>query len=125
LYNSKKGRGTGDASTTLSTPLRVTLLSVITPAPGTFFKTAINNNLNMKTNFRILLIAALLVTAPLLMLAQSPPHPNNGNAPTHGTNGPVGGGAPVGSGVVLLAALAVAYGTCKLYQLRSIASIKE
>jgi len=72
----------------------------------------------MIRKFRIVFIATLLVTAPLLMLAQAPPHPNGGNAPGAG-NGPVGGGAPVGSGVVILTAMGVAYGTGKLYQMRS------
>jgi len=53
----------------------------------------------MKRNFRIVLIAAFLATAPLFMLAQAPPHPNGGAAPGSG-NGPVGGGAPIGGGVV-------------------------
>ena len=73
----------------------------------------------MKRNFRIILIAAFLTTSPLLMLAQSPPHPNGGNAPGGG-NGPVGGGAPIGSGVVVMLAMAAAYGAKKLYQVRSI-----
>jgi hypothetical protein len=74
----------------------------------------------MKRNFKIVLIAALLVTAPLLMLAQAPPHPNGGAAPS-GTNGngPVGGGAPVGSGVVILIAMGAAYGARRLYQMRN------
>ena len=74
----------------------------------------------MKRNFRIVLIAALLVTAPLLMLAQAPPHPNGGAAPGSG-NGPVGGGAPVGSGVVILVAMGAAYGARKLYYMRNAA----
>ena len=72
----------------------------------------------MKRNFRIILIAAFFVTAPLLMLAQAPPHPNGGAAPGTG-NGPVGGGAPIGSGVVVMLAMAAAYGAKKLYQVRS------
>lgn len=78
----------------------------------------------MKRKFRIVLIAALLVTAPLLMLAQNPPHPNGGvNGPG---GGPVGGGAPVGSGLVLLIAMGAAYGARKLYYMRSsAASITE
>ena len=68
----------------------------------------------MKKNFKIMIIAILLVTAPLLMLAQAPPHPNGGSAPTAG-NGPVGGGAPIGSGTLILLALAAAYGGRKVY----------
>lgn len=64
----------------------------------------------MKINFKILLIAALLVTAPLLMLAQ-PPHPNGGGAPGPG-NTQVGhepAGAPVGGGTEILIVLGIAY----------------
>ncbi len=65
----------------------------------------------MKRNFKIVLIAAFLIIAPLLMFAQ-PPHPNGGNNP--GTsNGPVG--APVGGGTFILTILAMAYGGRKLY----------
>jgi hypothetical protein len=78
----------------------------------------------MKRKFRIVLIATLFVTAPLLMLAQTPPHPNGGNAPGS-ENGPVGGGAPVGSGVILLVAMGAAYGASKLYQMRRETAIKE
>jgi len=78
----------------------------------------------MIRNFRIVLIAALLVTAPLLMLAQAPPHPNGGAAPGSG-NGPVGGGAPVGSGVVILIAMGAAYGARKLYQMRGTSLTEE
>jgi hypothetical protein len=78
----------------------------------------------MKRKFRIAFIAVFLVTAPLLMLAQTPPHPNGGNAPGAG-NGPVGGGAPVGSGVVLLLAMGAAYGTGKLYKMRSTAEAEK
>ena len=79
----------------------------------------------MKTKFRTVLIAAFLVIAPLLMVAQSPPHPNNGSAPIHGTNGPVGDGAPIGSGLILLIAMGTAFGARKLYQMRDTESILE
>jgi hypothetical protein len=80
----------------------------------------------MKRNFRIILIAAFLVTSPLLMLAQNPPHPNGGNAPSAGNgNGPVGGGAPIGGGMVVMLALGAAYGARKVYQMRSTASVQE
>jgi len=74
----------------------------------------------MKRNFKIILIATFLFTAPLLSLAQAPPHPNGGHAPGSG-NGPVGGGAPIGNGVIILVVMGAAFGTRKLYQLRSIA----
>ena len=78
----------------------------------------------MKRKFRIILIAAFLMASPLLMMAQNPPHPNNGNAP-NGGNGPVGGGAPIGSGLIILTAMGAAYGARKLYQVRSKDSVKE
>ena len=70
-----------------------------------------------------MIIAILLVTAPLLMLAQAPPHPNGGSAPTAG-NGPVGGGAPIGSGTVVLLSLALAYAGRNIYKMR-LAPAKE
>ncbi|MFZ4706943.1 MAG: hypothetical protein ACOYMF_13130 [Bacteroidales bacterium] len=76
----------------------------------------------MKRKLRIILIAVLLITAPLLMLAQAPPHPNNGSAPTHGTNGPVGGGAPIGSGTIILIGLAGLYCANKVYTFRKVQS---
>jgi hypothetical protein len=66
----------------------------------------------MKRNLKTLLIAALLVTAPMLMLAQTPPHPNGGNAPSSGNgNTPVGQApsAPIGGGTEILVALGIAY----------------
>jgi hypothetical protein len=79
----------------------------------------------MKMNFRMIIIAALLVTAPLIMLAQ-PPHPNGGNTPGQG-NTPVGGttGAPISDGVVLLLTLGAAYGAFNLYRMRNTASQAE
>ncbi|MFZ4707848.1 MAG: hypothetical protein ACOYMF_17730 [Bacteroidales bacterium] len=78
----------------------------------------------MKKNFKILILAAFFVTAPLIMLAQVPPHPNGGNAP-NGGNGPVGGGAPVGSGLSILVAMGAAYGARRLYQIRDKVIKKE
>lgn len=78
----------------------------------------------MKRNFKIFAISAFLVIAPLLMFAQSPPHPNNGGAPSTG-NKPVGGGAPIGDGIYILATLAIAYGSRKIYVMRTKATIEE
>ena len=66
----------------------------------------------MKINFKILLIAAFMVTAPLLMLAQ--PHPNNGAAPG-GSNTAVGQSpsAPIGGGAEILVTLGIAYAISK------------
>ena len=58
-----------------------------------------------------ILIAVILISAPLLMFAQ-PPHPNQ-NANPGGGNAPVGGGAPVGNGTYILITLAVAYAVSK------------
>jgi hypothetical protein len=71
----------------------------------------------MKRKLRILLVAIMIVAAPLLSLAQSPPHPNGGSNPGPG-NGPVGGGAPLGSGLAIMLAFAAVYGTQKLIILK-------
>ena len=74
----------------------------------------------MKRNLKIFAISAFLVIAPLLMFAQNPPHPNDGNgAPNTGPGGnkPVGT-SPVGDGVYILVTLAIAYGSRKLYVMR-------
>jgi hypothetical protein len=66
----------------------------------------------MKRNLKTLLIAAFLLTAPLLMLAQ--PHPNGGANPGGG-NTPVGGSpsAPIGGGAEILVTLGIAYAISK------------
>ena len=79
----------------------------------------------MKKNFKILIIAVLLVISPLLMLAQVPPHPNNGIAPTAGTNGPVGGGASIDSESCVLLIAAMAYGAYRFCRMRTGVSIVE
>ena len=84
----------------------------------------------MKRNLKIFAISAFLVITPLLIFAQFPPHPNNGGtAPTPGNgNHPVGGGAPIEDGVYILATLAIAYGSRKIYVMRkhsTSASAKE
>lgn len=79
--------------------------------------------MNMKRKFRILLIAAFLVTVPMILMAQQPPHPNGGNNGPGG--GPVGGGAPIGSGLAILITLGAAYGMRKSYQMCNIATIAE
>lgn len=79
----------------------------------------------MKRNLKILAISAFLVIAPIVMFAQQPPHPNNGGtAPTPGNN-PVGSGAPIGDGVYILATLAIAYGSRKIYIMRTSKTAKE
>ena len=78
----------------------------------------------MKRNYRIILIAVYLLTAPVLMLAQAPPHPNGGIAPGNG-NGPVGGGAPIGGGVYILIAMALAYGISRWYAIYKQKAVQE
>jgi hypothetical protein len=79
----------------------------------------------MKRKLRIVFIAVILAGAPMLIMAQQPPHPNNGNAPTPGNNGPVGGGAPIGSGDIILLALYIVYSAGKLYKICSTDSYNE
>jgi len=71
----------------------------------------------MKKILKVSIIAALFFIAPVVLLAQSPPHPNGGSGPT-GDNTPVGGGAPVDGGIVMLMALGSAYGAKKVYKFR-------
>jgi hypothetical protein len=73
----------------------------------------------MKRNFKLLLIAVLLITAPVVLMAQTPPHPNGGNTPTGGTNQKVGEGAPIGNGTLILFTLALAYAGRKYYGFRT------
>jgi hypothetical protein len=77
----------------------------------------------MKRNFKILLIATLLITAPIFMLAQTPPLPDE--TPDEGTE--VGGpaGAPIGNGTFILLTLAAAYGIRKVYVFRNTAEEAE
>lgn len=60
------------------------------------------------------LLTAFIAAAPIILLSQTPPHPNGGNVPGSG-NTPVGGASPVGSGMVILLSLAAGYGSRKLY----------
>ncbi len=53
-------------------------------------------------------IVFLFVIGPLVMFAQSLPHPNGGNGPGSG-NTPVGGGAPIDWGLITMMVLGVAY----------------
>lgn len=71
----------------------------------------------MKRYFKILLIATLLITAPLFMFAQQPPLPGDGDGTTDPTGPPVG--APIGNGTFILLTLAAAYGIRKVYVLHN------
>ena len=66
----------------------------------------------MKKTIIILVISILFFVAPVILLAQSPPHPNGGNGP-NGSNTPVGGGAPIGSGMIIMLVLGSAYASKK------------
>jgi len=71
----------------------------------------------MKKIIKILVISSLFFLAPIVLLAQNPPHPNSGGAPGGG-NTPVGGAAPIDGGITLLIALGAAYGAKKVYNFR-------
>jgi hypothetical protein len=73
----------------------------------------------MKRNLKILLIAVLLTAAPVLMMAQTPPHPNGGNTPAGPGNHKVGEGAPIGEGNIILFTLALAFAGRKMYGMRT------
>jgi len=74
----------------------------------------------MKHLIKIMIIAAFVLTAPLFIMAQEPPHPNGGAAPGD-ENVPVGGGAPIGSGTLILITLAAAYSGRKVYVMHTTA----
>ncbi|NOX45879.1 MAG: hypothetical protein GXO89_02750 [Chlorobi bacterium] len=67
----------------------------------------------MKNLLKILTIA-ILISAPVILFAQSPPHPNGGGIP-NGGNTPVGGGAPIGGGLIIMTILGAAYGLKKTF----------
>lgn len=75
------------------------------------------NNTDMKKALKLLLIAGIFLSLPLLSLAQTPPHPNGGGAPGGG-NTPVGGGAPIDGGLSIMLLLGAAYGSRKIYQMK-------
>ncbi|MCD4736946.1 MAG: hypothetical protein K8R53_12955 [Bacteroidales bacterium] len=71
----------------------------------------------MKRAIRLLVVTAFLLAAPVFLLAQTPPHPNGGNAPGTG-NTPVGGGAPIDGGFTIMLVLGAAYGAKKVFKLK-------
>ena len=71
----------------------------------------------MKNIISKLMVLGLILAMPVIMLAQTPPHPNGGNNPGGG-NTPVGGGAPIDGGLSILIALGAAYGGKKIYQMK-------
>ena len=71
----------------------------------------------MKTRIKTLILTAFLLLSTTLLQAQTPPHPNNGAAPTAiAGNKPVGGGATLADGSFILLALALAYAGRKIYE---------
>jgi hypothetical protein len=74
-------------------------------------------NTDMKKIIKSVIVAVMILSFPLLSLAQSPPHPNGGNAPGGG-NSPVGGGAPIDGGLTIMLLLGAAYGSRKVYQMK-------
>jgi hypothetical protein len=69
----------------------------------------------MKKALKILVVTVFILTGPILMMAQTPPHPNGGGGPGSG-NTPVGGGAPIGGGLIIMMIMGVAYGSKKAYK---------
>ena len=63
---------------------------------------------------KLFVLSVLAIFFSLTLLAQAPPPPPS-SASNGGTNGPVGGSAPIGSGMVLLITLAAGYGAKKVF----------
>jgi hypothetical protein len=80
--------------------------------------------MTMKTIFIKILIAIIIVIAPLVGFAQTPPHPNGGYNPG-ADNGPVGGGASVGSGLLILIGMGMTYTARKYYKNKNETPISE
>lgn len=72
----------------------------------------------MKKIIKHIIIVIFLAAGPLLIQAQTPPHPNGGGAPGSG-NTPVGGGAPVGGGLIIMLALGIGYSAKRIFESRS------
>ncbi|RLD55817.1 MAG: hypothetical protein DRJ05_12335 [Bacteroidetes bacterium] len=72
----------------------------------------------MKKLITYIAIVIFLAAGPLLMQAQTPPHPNGGGAPGSG-NTPVGGGAPIGGGLIIMLALGIGYSAKRIFDSRS------
>ena len=76
----------------------------------------------MKRSFKILIITAFMAIAPVILMAQTPPHPDDDptkdpNSTTVGGGPPAG--APVGNGTFILLTLAAAYAGRKVYVMQS------
>lgn len=66
---------------------------------------------------KVILLSLTLMISGLALMSQTPPPPPN-DPSNGGGNGPVGGGAPIGSGLILLISLAAGYGGKKVYDFR-------
>jgi hypothetical protein len=76
-------------------------------------------NTDMKKTIKSVIVAVMILSLPLLSLAQNPPHPNGGNGPG-GINTPVGGGAPIDGGLSIMLLLGAAYGSRKIYRMKKL-----
>ena len=68
---------------------------------------------SMRT-IRTFIMAAFIAT-PMLIMTQTPPHPNGGSAPGSG-DPPVG--SPIGGGLIIMMVLGATYGAKNVYDLR-------
>ncbi len=66
----------------------------------------------------VLFILLLMTGISGLVMGQPGDPPANPTSPNGGGNGPVGGGAPIGSGLVILLALGAGYSGKKVYDFR-------
>jgi hypothetical protein len=77
----------------------------------------------MKRSIKLYIVSVFLIIAPVLLVAQQPPHPNNGSNPNTnpGGNTKVGDqplGAPVGDGTAIFVLLGLCYVLNKVNTLR-------
>lgn len=77
----------------------------------------------MKQTFVLLLVTFTLLFQCETVFAQEPPPPPPGGG--HGGGGNQGGSAPIGSGIGILLALGVAYGSKKLYALSTKGKVSD
>ena len=69
----------------------------------------------MKKAIQILVILFVILT-PVILSAQPLPYDEGIGGGTGGA--PTGGGAPIGGGLLIMAALAIGYGTKRIYSMR-------
>ncbi len=62
---------------------------------------------------KLLILSAFTIFLGLSLLAQAPPPPPS-SANNGGTNGPVGGSAPIGGGILMLLTMGAGYAVKKL-----------